>query len=150
MSAQLVMWARGWLSRKEAGVQISPGDKMFFLFFSQRSKGQGNDNAKFMRLKSEMVSGLQSFLSFEGKGNYNPLPLSSVSVGNMLLFRGQGQWLLYLKYLAGVKISLGHIIFNFSQKNKGQDKGNAKFMRLKSEMAGSGRKRLQCTVKYLY
>ena len=86
MSAQLVMWVRGWLSSKEAGVQIFPGDIMLFLLFSQRSKGQGKGNAKFTRLKSEMASGLQSFFSFEGKGNYYPLPFSAVSVGYLLLF----------------------------------------------------------------
>ena len=78
VSAQLVMWVRWWLSSKKAGVQISPGDIIFFLYFTQRSKGKGN--AKFTRLKSKMASGLQSFFLLrarviierskgQGKGN---------------------------------------------------------------------------------
>ena len=89
---------------------------MFFLLFSQRSKGQGKGNAKFMRLKSEMASGLQSFFSFEGKGNYYPLPFSAVSVGYLLLFKGQGQWLLYLRYLRFV---LGECVSPIGHVGKG-------------------------------
>ena len=80
VSAQLVMWVRWWLSSKKAGVQISPGHTMFFLYFTQRSKGKGKGNTKFTRLKSKMASGLQSFFLLrarviikrskgQGKGN---------------------------------------------------------------------------------
>ena len=84
VSAQLVKWVRWWLSSKKAGVQISPGHIIFFLYFTQRSKGKGKGrgkgNAKFTRLKSKMASGLQSFFLLrarviikrskgQGKGN---------------------------------------------------------------------------------
>ena len=81
---------------------------MFFSIFF--SKEQGN---KFH--EAEIRNGLQPpvFFSFAGKGNYYPLPLLAVSVGYLLLFRGQGQWLLYLYYLHFVHVEcvspIGHV-----------------------------------------
>ena len=109
----------------------------------QDEQGLGQGQCK--NHEAEISNGLRPpvFLSFTGKGNYYPLPLPAVNVGYLLHFRGQGQWLLYLKYLhfvqgwlrskaAGVQISPGHVIFFFFyQRSKGQGKGNAKSTRRK-------------------
>ena len=79
------MWARGWLRSKEAGVQISPGDNVFSILFSEE-QGSGQGQCKIH--EAEIRNGLRPpvFFSFEGKGNYYPLPLPATSVGYLLLF----------------------------------------------------------------
>ena len=61
----------------------------------QEEKVSGQGQCKFH--EAEIENGLRPpvFFSFEGKGNYCPLPLPAVSVGYLLFFRGQGQWLMY-------------------------------------------------------
>ena len=63
----------------------------------KRRKGQGKGKGQCKFHEAEIENGLRPpvFFSFEGKGNYSPLPLPAVSVGYLLFFRGQGQWLMY-------------------------------------------------------
>ena len=94
------------------GSNLPRGYNVFSTLFSEE-QGSGQGQCKIH--EAEIRNGLRPpvFFSFEGKGNYYPLPFSAVSVGYLLLFRGQGQWLLYLKYLYFVLIEcvspIGHL-----------------------------------------
>ena len=81
-----------WLSSKKAGVQISPGHTIFFLYFTQRSKGKGRGkgNAKFTRLKSKMASGLQSFFLFRVRVIITPSPSQQSVQAICSFFEGKG------------------------------------------------------------